>query len=573
MPREGNKNSLRRISYLAGFFFLLIIALIGRLIQKQIFQHEHYLLAAKNQQIFSREELAQRGKIQIHDDLESKGSLVDVAIDVKRYSVSIVPQNVKDKRQVARELATVAELSEDELFLKIDNDKLYLPPIARNQTAEAVEVIEEKDLDGVLILPEYGRFYPENNLVSQTLGFVNLDGVGKYGVEGYYDDELRGFSGKRTAERDTMGRVINLISEEPPKNGDTLILSIDRSVQYYTEKAIEKALTDYQAESGSVIIVEPKTGRIVAIANKPDFNPNDYRKILSDQISIFTNPVISGAWEPGSIMKPISMAAAIDQGKVTPETKGVYSNYTVVDGSEIHTAEDKAFGEETMTEILENSDNVAMVDVANKLGNDLLYDYLNRFGLLEKSGVDIFGESTGQVPTLKNWRAIHRATISFGQGISVTPIQMVMAYSALANSGKLVVPKIVDKIVDCDGKESEIETREVGQVISPETASKISLMLESVVVNGHGKRAAVAGFRVGGKTGTAQVPKADGSGYEENIHIGSFVGFAPIEDPKFVMLVRLNNPKGVEFAESSAAPLFGQIANYLLNYYYKLPVK
>jgi cell division protein FtsI/penicillin-binding protein 2 len=150
---------------------------------------------------------------------------------------------------------------------------------------------------------------------------------------------------------------------------------------------------------------------------------------------------------------------------------------------------------------------------------------------------------------------------------------MVMAYSALANSGKLVVPKIVDKIVDCDGKGSEIETREVGQVVSPETASKISLMLESVVVNGHGKRAAVAGFRVGGKTGTAQVPKADGSGYEENIHIGSFVGFAPIEDPKFVMLVRLNNPKGVEFAESSAAPLFGQIANYLLNYYYKLPVK
>lgn len=568
---DPSQNLGKRISLLAVFFLLLMMLLIGRLVQKQIFQHGIYLAMAKNQQQLSKVEQAQRGKIQIHDDLESAGSLVDVALDIQKFSLTVIPRNVIDKRGTAQTLADITGQPVEDIFQKINNDKLYLPPLVKGIPSETADKITAKDLPGVLLASEYARLYPENQLLSQTLGFVNAEGFGKYGLENYYNDELKGYSGEKTAEKDTLGRIINLIGEQPAKNGDTIVLTLDRSVQYYVEKTLEKALTDYQADSGSIIIVEPMTGKIVAIANKPDFNPNEYNKVTADKLAVFLNGALSAAWEPGSIMKPVTMAAAIDTGKVTPDTTGDYGNMVVVDGYEIHTATNVAFGHETMTQVLENSDNVAMVDVSNKLGNQAIYDNLKKFGLLDRTNVDISGESIGSVPKLKNWAAVSRANISFGQGVTVTPMEMVMAYAAIANGGKLVTPHIVDKIIDSDNNVTSVDTKEVAQVIKPETASQIKDMLVSVVVKGHGKRAAVTGFKVAGKTGTAQVPKADGSGYDENIHNGSFAGFAPADNPKFVMLVRLDNPKTVAYAESSAAPVFGQIANYLLNYYYKLP--
>lgn len=568
---DQNQILSRRISILAAFFLVLLLILIGRLIQKQIFEHQEYLAMAKDQQQFSQSELAERGKILMHDDLESNGSLVELAIDVKKYDISVIPKNISNKSQTAQILSSILGLSNEELFNKINNDKLYLPPIAKSVDGTVADKIKEQSLSGVLVTDVYSRFYPENQLLSQSLGFVNADGVGKYGLENYYNNELTGYSGQKLAEKDTLGRIIDLIKEQPAQNGDTLVLTVDRSVQYYVEKTLERAITEYQADSGSVIIVEPATGRIVALANKPDFNPNEFNKITVDKLSLFMNEAISGAWEPGSIMKPVTMSAALDTGKVTPETTGDYPNMVVVDGYEIHTALDESFGHETMTQVLENSDNVAMVDVSNKLGNETMYNNLQSFGLLDKTNIDISGESTGQIPNLKNWRNISRANISFGQGITVTPIQMVMAYAAIANGGKLVTPHIVDKIIDGNGNEKNIQTKEVAQVVQSSTATQIKDMLVSVVVNGHGKKAAVSGFKIAGKTGTAQVAKADGNGYEEDIHNGSFAGFAPADNPKFAMLVRLNNPKTVEFAESSAAPVFGQIANYLLNYYYKLP--
>lgn len=552
-------------------FILFMVVVTGRLWQKQVLEHGQYLAMAKSQQTYSKEEVAQRGKILIHDDLDNPGNFAEVAINVQKYSVSVIPKNASNKNSLAQQLATLLSLQPQDIFTKINNDKLYIPPIAKGVDSLIADKISAENLKGVVILPEYDRLYPENNLLSQTLGFVDNEGVGKYGVENYYNSELTGYNGKKTAEKDTFGRTIDIVSDSAPKNGDTVYLTIDRSVQYYVEKALEKALSDYQADSGSVIIVEPKTGRVIAMTNKPDFDPNLYNLVTADKLSVFMNDAIAGAWEPGSIMKPVTMALAIDQGKVTPDTTGDYSNMVVVDGHEIHTATNVAFGHETMTQVLENSDNVAMVDVANKLGNQAMYDNLKKFGLLDKTGIDISGESTGSVPRLRDWRNISRANISFGQGISITPIQMVMAYAALANGGKLVTPQIVDKIVQSDGETSGFQTKEVGQVVQPDTAAKIKEMLVSVVTHREGQRAAVTGFRVAGKTGTAQVAKTDGSGYDENMHNGSFAGFAPADDPKFAMLVRLNNPKTVKFAESSAAPVFGQIANYLLNYFYKVP--
>lgn len=551
---------------------MLLIAVIFRLFQKQVVEHDAYVAMAKNQQVTSKENLAKRGSVLIHDDLESSGSTIEAALDIDKYEVSVVPKNLKDKKDTATKLSSILGIGYDEIFNKINNDKVYLPPLAQGLASEVADKINKEDITGVIVSPQFSRYYPENNLLSQVLGFVNADGKGTYGIENYYNSELTGYSGKTTAEKDTLGRMIDVLSTDPPKDGDTIVLTIDRSVQYFVEKALEKALTDYQADSGSIIIVEPKTGRIIAMANKPDFNPNEYSKITAENLGVFVNQAIAGAWEPGSIMKPITMAAAIEQGKVTPETTGDYGNYVTVDGHEIHTATDVAYGHETMTQVLENSDNVAMVDVSNKLGNQAEYDNLVKFGLLNKTGIDTSGETVGQVPKLKDWRNISRATISFGQGITVTPIQIIMAYAALANGGKLVEPHLVDKIISSTGEETNIQPKEVSQVISAETAAKIRDMLVSVVVNGHGKKAAVPGFSVAGKTGTAQIAKADGSGYEEELFNGSFAGFAPANDPKFAMIVRLNKPKTVKFAESSATPVFGQIANYLLNYYYKLPV-
>ncbi len=552
-------------------FVFLMLVIMGRLWQKQILEHKQYLAMAKSQQIYSKEEMAERGKILVHDDLETQGSYIEVALDVQKYSVAVVPKNVVDKIGTAKKLAENLGISQDEIFGKINNDKLYMPPIAKSLDSGVADKITALNLTGVVVLPEFNRMYPENQLLSQTLGFVSGEGEGKYGVENYYNSELTGYNGKKTAEKDIYGRMIDVVSDSAPKNGDSIYLTIDRSVQYYVEKTLEKAMTEYQVDSGSIIVVEPKTGRIIALTNKPDFNPNEYNKVAADKLGLFMNMAVSGAWEPGSIMKPITMALAIDQGKVTPETTGDYSNMVVVDGHEIHTATDKAFGHETMTQVLENSDNVAMVDVSNKLGNQAMYDNLKKFGLLDKSGIDISGESTGSAPKAKDWRNINRANISFGQGITITPIQILMAYAALANGGKLVTPQIVDKIIQSDGSTTSFQTKAVTQVVQPETAAKIKDMLVSVVVNGHGKKAAVPGFKVAGKTGTAQVAKPDGSGYQENVFNGSFIGFAPADDPKFVMIVRLDNPKTVKFAESSATPVFGQIASYLLNYYYKVP--
>jgi cell division protein FtsI/penicillin-binding protein 2 len=568
---DPRQNLGKRISLLAVFFLVLMMLLIGRLVQKQIFQHDTYLAMAKSQQQFSKVDQAQRGKILIHDDLESPGSTVEVALDVQKYDLSVIPKNVTDKKATATTLADILGQSEADIFQKINNDKLYLPPLAKGIDGPTFDKINAKNLNGVILTPANSRLYPENQLLAQTLGFVNAAGAGTYGLENYYNNELKGYSGETTAEKDTLGNVIDLVGEQPAKNGDTILLTVDRSVQYYVEKTLEKAVTDYQADSGTVIIVEPSTGKIIAIANSPSYDPNQYNQITADKLSVFLNGALSAAWEPGSIMKPITMAGAIDLGKVTPDTTGDYGSSVTVDGYQIHTALNEAFGHETMTQVLENSDNVAMVDVSNKLGNQALYDNLKKFGLLDRTGVDISGESIGSVPKVKQWANVSRANISFGQGITVTPIQMVMAYAAIANGGKLVTPHIVDTITDSDNNVTTVGTKEVTQVVKPETASEVKDMLVSVVVNGLGKRAAVPGFKVAGKTGTAQVALPGGGGYDPNAHNGSFAGFAPADNPKFAMLVRLDNPKTVNFAESSAAPVFGQIANYLLNYYYKLP--
>lgn len=560
----------RRFSMLGAVVILMAFAIVWRMFEKQVVEHDQYVALAEGQQRYEQTELAQRGRIYVHDSIEGENSVYPLAFDVKSYALWVVPKHLKDKGAVAKKISQLSGISEAEVFGKINNDNLYIPPIKRGLDYDLATKISREKITGVFVMPEYSRYYPENNLAGQVLGFVNAEGKGNYGFEGHYDNELQGTAGKVTGEKDTLGRVISLLDQKDAKDGTSYVLSIDRSVQFFVEQKLAEAMPKYQAESGSIVIIDIKKGGVLAMASTPNYNPNDYKNVAKTNQNLFINPAIASLYEPGSVFKPITMAAALDTGAVTPETQETFGNFINVDGFEIHTAEDKAFGLENMGQIILNSDNVGMVWVADKLGKENMYKYIEKFGFMDKTGIDLDGETPSNVPILKNWRNIHRATISFGQGISVTPIALTSAYATLANGGKYLYPHVVDELIDSDGNKKEISKKEGEQIIKPETAKQINEMLVNTIKGGHGKQAGVQGYEVAGKTGTAQIPKA-GGGYEENLYNHTYAGFAPANDPRFAMIVKLDKPKSAKYAESTAAPVWGEIASFLLNYYYRIP--
>jgi len=540
-----------------GFF----VAVGVRTFAKQIMQHDYYLALADNQQVWQSEQKARRGQI-----YDTNG--YPLAINLSLPALEVVPNQVDDSEYTARKLSLVAHLSrEEELELrdKLDDNLMYLPPLKHKLGTDEVEKIRELDLPGVLLIPEDWRYYPEGQLASQILGYLNTEGEGQYGIEGFFNAELMGSSGFVETYKDRTGRVITdnekVLSQV--QQGVNLYLTIDRSVQYFVEEKLKKAVEDFQADSGSVVIMDPKTGEIIAMANYPTFDPNEYFKV--DNYQNFNNGVVSNSWEPGSVFKPLTMAMAIDKGMVTPETSEEFGASIKVLDREIWNSEKRPYGRETMTQVLENSDNVGMVWVGQKIGINNFYDYLYKFGFGEPTNIDLDNEAVGLVVDKSLVSEVDMATMTFGQGIAVTPIQLVAAVGAVANGGHLMKPYIVDKIMTVDGKEVDIEPEMVRNVINPTTSNSVAAMMVSVVENGHGKQAQVPGYYVAGKTGTAQVP-VNGV-YDPHKTIGSFVGFAPAFDPVFVMLVKIDIPKTTEWAESSAAPLFGEIAEFLLNYY------
>ncbi len=572
-----------RIKVLYWIALVMLVVLVGQLLRKQVFEYGTYAAMAQDQQVAEITSEPDRGSIYAYDRTASDfgvsqstndSQLHPVAINVTKYDIMVVPTNVEDKEATARALSEKLEdVDYDELLADLKTDKLYIPPIAKRVEKDKAEEISNLNLAGVVTVPKSVRYYPEGGMLAQVLGFVNFDGEGSGGVEKYYDSELEGVAGVVYGVKDTHGRVIEVNDQAEAQDGVSLVLTIDSTVQFVVEKELKSAIEKYGAQGGSIVIMEPDTGKILAMASEPSYDPNTFNEVSEDDQWKFVNPSVTYSWEPGSIMKPVVMAAAINDGKVEPDTKpddleGGFSNMITVDGYEIHNSDDVAHGYETMTEVLENSDNIGMAWVSDKLGKDTMYKYLQSFGFGEKTGIDLEAESSGQLLDVSDWRDVHRVTMSFGQGLSVTPIQMVTAYSVLANGGKLVKPHLLDTVISASGEEREVQTTEVREVISNETADKIKEMLVSVVENGHGKAAQVEGFRVAGKTGTAQVVNDEGE-YEENAHIGGFIGFAPADDPKFVMLVKLDRPSNVEFAESSAAPTFGTIAKWLLTNYYR----
>jgi cell division protein FtsI/penicillin-binding protein 2 len=584
-----------RVGILIFCLFAGSAVLVVRLFSISVLQHSKYIAKADNQQNVEKTILPRRGNVYVQDQATGQPSLV--ATSLERYALSVTPHDVTDPGPYAKLLAKISGADEGNL-LKIFNEKgFYMEPIMHGLTKDQVSDIGKKlsELDiqlgvrtkavdvnfdsaqgdiiyylgGTYFQREYQRTYPEAALLGQELGFVNNKGVGQYGFEGQYDQQLKGYAGQLKLEQDSTGHLLSATDSVQGKDGSNYVLSIDRNVQYRVEQELAQQVKDDEAKGGSVIIMDPKTGEIVAMANTPSYDPNNFSQTAKDHIDYFDNQSISNMWEPGSIFKPIIMSAAIDQNLVQPDTRNTFAASVTVDGHTINTALNKAFGDESMTDVLVNSDNVAMVWVANKLGNQTMFDYLQKYGFGTATGVDLANEITGDLPGLAIWRNITRATVSFGQGIGVTPLQIAAAYSAIANGGNLVRPRIVHALVNASGKEQLVPTTAGQQIIKPETAAKLRDMLTAVVVHNH-KKAGVDGYKIGGKTGTAQVPDSKNGGYLPNAYNHSFAGMIPADDPKFVMLVKIDEPniaKVGTFAESTAVPLFGRLAQFLVNYY------
>jgi len=548
-------------------FAVLVVCfggLVSRLFQKQVLEHDQYSAIAANQSISARVELADRGEILATD---KEGKTYPLAASVWTYYVSVSPRAVANKEKLAELLANdIPQLTKDSIFNQINNDKVYVPPIISGLDEATANKIRDKNYRGVYVGTELSRQYPEaDGIAPQVVGFVGADGQGKYGIEAYYDGLLRGKTGQALARQDSLGRLLYILGETRPVNGQQVVLSLDYNLQYFVESKLQAALETYRADEGEIIILNPKNGEILALAGLPKYDPNKYNEVPAGGQGVFLASASSEAYEAGSVLKPIIMSAALNEGVVTPETSNVFSGTTKILDRQIHNVDDRAYGRETMGQVLENSDNVAMTWVASLLGAQKEREYLAKYGFGEKTGIDLVGESPGSLQAQSEWNEVLRSTAAFGQGITVTLVQLASAYAAIANGGQLITPHLARSVVSSSGTERlEWPTRR--SVIKPEIAAQVREMLGGVVERGHGKKAKIEGVKVGGKTGTAQVPSPNG-GYYADRHIGSFAGMFPLDDPQFVMVVRLDNPKTVQYAESSAAPVFGEIAKWMADYY------
>ncbi|TSA45648.1 penicillin-binding protein 2 [bacterium] len=558
----------RRFFAATIFFSILIAVVILRLFFLQVIDHSFYRALAENQHQFFETLVPARGEIFVHES--DSAQVIPVVTNIEKNLLYVVPQEVEDKTSLAASLSKIVDIPRAEILQKIsDPAKKW---VSESETLK----IQGGKFAGVYLQPDPGRFYPEGAFASQVLGFygfVQDQKQGRYGVEEYYQDTLAGKAGSLSQENDPRGRWISsgIRKLEPAQDGADITLTLDQAIQFQAEQHLKAGVEAHQADSGSIIIMNPKTGAILAMANYPSFDPNQFGQVQDQKV--FRNNAVSDAFEPGSVFKSITMAAAIEGGAVTPDTTYEDTGQVAVDKFIIKNSDGKANGVQTMTDVLDKSLNTGAIFAMQQLGMDKFFETVKNFGFGTPTGITLPAESGGDIKNLENGGIVHYDTASFGQGITVTLMQLTQAFAAIANQGKMMKPYIVESVKYSDTKKIDTKPEEVRQVISQRTANMLGAMLVSVVEVGHGKRAGVPGYYVAGKTGTAQVAKADGAGYDPNITIGSFAGFAPVDNPAFAMAVTIRNPKGVKFAESTAAPVFGEMAKYLLNYFQIPPTR
>lgn len=529
---------------------------MAKLFYLQIVKGEYYEALALGQQMSVEDTTSQRGDIFFSD------SKTILAQTKTKPVVYISPSKISEKEidLVVKELSLALNEKEEDVRGQIQKGDILRKDITEKQ----YETLKQKNLKGVYLSEVLVRVYPQKELACHMAGFVNNEGQGQYGIEGYYDSILQGENiskGKGSA----LGILTSVFSgrdTDLQTKGESLQLTIDYNIQYYAEKMLNKAFDQWKMDSGQIIVEDPQTGRILAFATFPDFDPNNYSQ--EKNMAVFLNPALQALFEPGSVFKPFTMAGALEENLVKPETKFTDSGVVNVGGPSIYNFAKKSWGEQSMVGVLENSINTGAVFVEQKLGKNLFLKYAQKFGFFDKTGIDLAGEVFSLNETLKSGYPRDLATASFGQGIQMTSMQLVKGFCAIANAGKMMKPYVVDKIIYPNGKEKTQEPVFEKQVISEDTASKLSAMMVSVVENGGGRRAKVPNYYIAGKTGTAQIPKPKG-GYYETETIQSFIGFAPAFSPRFVILVRLDNPKQSDAASSCAAPIFGELAKYIID--------
>lgn len=535
--------TFRILVIVIGVFFIYS-SLIFKIYYLQIERGSDYIQKAEAQ--FGSTGLLQpwRGDIYFTD---KNGNLIPAAINKNYPTVYAVPKEVKNLEEAAAVLSKILGLEEDRLkamFGKPPTD-LYELLLVKASSGQ-VAAVKAANLAGIYIEDKNFRFYPFESLAAHLLGFIAPSEkddqiVGRYGLEFYHEDSLSGRAGSFEG---------NKVKEA--ENGKDLFLTVDRNIQARAEEILRDLVDKYNAAGGVVIVADPKTGKILALGAAPSFDPNRY----SDYpVKDFLNPAVEALYEPGSVFKVITMSAGIDSGKITPETTYYDSGFVTLNGRTIKNWDNKAHGTLTMTKVIEQSVNTGSVFAQRKTGKDLFYNYLVNFGFDEPTVIGLPDEVSGNLVNLeKNARDINFATASFGQGISVTPIELISAISAIANDGILMRPFLTN----------DVSPQVVRRVISKETAGQVTEMMVSAVRSA--QVAHIPNYKIAGKTGTAQVPDFVNGGYTNQV-INTYVGFGPATDPRFIILIRLDKPEGAPLAGLTVVPAFRELAHFILNYY------
>jgi len=528
-------------------------------------------------QIFKGEALAMKAERQVRQVVEIEGergviydrAQREVAVNIDIPSMYGIPYSIDDPQAIARKIAKVVDIHPDSLAKRLDNDSKFTW-IRRRISPDIVDKITAMDLKGIGFIPETKRFYPKRELIGHILGFTNIDNRGIEGIEKYYDNILRGEEGTIILERDARRRPVLTNTVNAPSKGNDLILTIDEVIQYIVEKELSIAVDEHRASSGVGIVMNPHTGEVLAMAVYPRFNPNTPDQYKPEQ---WRNRAITDIYEPGSTFKIVVASGILEEGLISP-------NEIVHDGSGVMVLNSGGVLHDvhptnrpmTFKDVIAHSSNIGTAKMGLRLGKERLYHYAKAFGFGEKTGIDLPGESRGIIRDPSTWSGRSLVTISIGQEIGVTPIQLINAMSAIANGGWLVRPHIVSEIRDRNGLAKKINPEIIRRVLSKETSRKMTEILKEVVSReGTGKLAAMSGFSVAGKTGTAQKIDPETGRYSRDRYISSFVGFVPADSPEIAILVIVDEPKGIAWGGSVAAPVFKRIAEQTLQYLHVTP--
>ncbi len=554
-----------RVTFILITILISSALIISRLFYLQVINASLYKALAKGQQKIVEQVKGQRGNIYIQD----KNNLIALATNKNSKLCFANPPQIENKLRVSKELGKILSLNPESIFKKINTPSKFVI-LKREISPLEIKNIEELKEKGIGIKDSLIRYYPQHNLASHLLGFVDQDGKGEYGLEGHWDKELKGKENFIEKEKGPLGYFFSSSnSKNSITQGSDLILTIDLNIQSEAEELLRKAYQNLNIRGGQILVLEPKTGKILASAEYPDFDPNKYSQYAKSNLSIFQNSTIEKLYEPGSIFKAITMAIAIDRRKLTPETTYQDKGYVKVDGWTIRNYGDRVWGKENMTQVLEHSINTGAVFAGSKIDHKTYLKYLSDFGLFSKTGIGLSSEVTSQNENLKKGSEVNFDTSYFGQGIDMTPLQIARAYCVLANGGNLVQPYIVKEIIKPNGKIIKHKSgNTLPKVISTKTASDVTRMLIDVTEKGYSRGARIPGYYIASKTGTANIPysclKIKKTGYSPETW-QSFVGYFPALDPSYLILVKLDNPEA-KTASVSAAPIFKELAQYIINY-------